>query len=127
MKKAFITILAAICIATVILLLPRISGGKAIEQRVEVSVRTNAFLIGLLGEPISSIKQSDGPWRVNLKPDGSRHGFFSFFIVGTRSQGDFKIEWKELQGGAMEVDRIMLRAPYQQDNLLWERSPQNAR
>ena len=121
MKRRLIVAAAAVvCLALGVFLTDRVSGGKVIENQVAAAVRTSGFIIHLLGGPITKIDRSDGPWRVQLRADGTRDGFFSFLIEGTQSKGDFRVEWTQIARGWMKIIRISLRAPPHQDKLLWE-------
>ena len=118
--RIMVIIVAVLCFATVLILKDRITGGRMIEDKVEAVVKTNKFLIDLLGGPISVLKRSDAPSRVELKRGGLRQGSFSFWVEGIQTNGHFKIDWTQLSRERIEIRRISLRAPLQQNKVLWE-------
>jgi hypothetical protein len=119
MKKDVIVGGLLLCFAIGLISTKLISGGKEVEKKVEAVVKTNTFLNDLYGGDITKIERSAGPWRVKLGLDGLRQGSFSYIVEGTKTNGHYKIDWKQLTNREIEIVRISLRSPFQENRILW--------
>lgn len=118
-KYLFIAILAAVVFVVAVIASRKISGGDKTFFKVAAALKTNSFLLDRVGSPVRDVEQNDGPSEVSLGDSGRRHGYYSIEADGAKAKESFKVYWRELPEGTVEIYAIYKTAPLKSDELLW--------
>jgi len=109
----------ALLVGVVEILGRAVSGGEKTFVRVAAVMKTNSFIIGRVGAPVSAIAHDGGPERTVLGTDGRRHGFYSVTASGPTGKETLKAYWCELPGDILQIYAIYRTKPWAQDELVW--------
>ena len=96
-----------------------VSGGEKTFLRAAAVLKTNSFILGRVGSPVTAVTHDGGPERVVLGTDGRRHGLYSVKTEGPMGEESLKVYWCDLPGGTLQVYAIYRTKPWAQDELVW--------
>ena len=97
----------------------RISGGHQTFFAVSEALRTNSYIVGRVGSPVTSVTKNDGPEHAVLAARGHRYGFYSVTASGRSTNSEFKIFWDQLPGSNVQVYAIYRTKLWADDVLVW--------
>lgn len=98
-----------------------ISGGKRVAGEVMLAIKTNSAVLAYFGN-VSNIRWNRGPEHVDLDFNGNRSGYTLFFIQGSKTNEEIKVDWVKSGTNQVQITRVWRTFPDKDNMLLWSSS-----